>query len=108
MKNNNGTGGSRETSRGKPERVEEPGRESINFFVELQRRNIYKVAVAYGVLSWLLIQNTTQVFPFFEIPNCAVPLMILAIVVGFPIALAMCEPMRKSARSKQMLSVKTT
>src|SRR5512133_369665 len=78
------------------------------FFVELQRRNIYKVAVAYAVLSWLLIQNSTQVFPFFEIPNCAVRLMILAIVVGFPIALAMCEPMRNSARSKQMLSVKTT
>jgi hypothetical protein len=80
----------------------------FNFFAELQRRNVYKVAVAYAVLSWLLIQNTTQVFPFFELPNCAVRLMILASAVGFPIALAMSEPMRDSARSKQMLSVKTT
>jgi hypothetical protein len=40
-----------------------------NFFAELKRRNVYKVAVAYAVLAWLLIQIATQVFPFFEIPN---------------------------------------
>ena len=45
MKIDNGTGGSRETSTGKPARVEERGRESINFFAELKRRNVYKVAV---------------------------------------------------------------
>jgi hypothetical protein len=39
-----------------------------NFFIELKRRNVYKVAVAYGVVAWLLIQVATQVFPFFEIP----------------------------------------
>jgi hypothetical protein len=43
-----------------------------NFFAELKRRNVYKVAVAYAVVGWLLIQVTTQVFPFFEIPNWAV------------------------------------
>ncbi len=37
-----------------------------NFFAELKRRNVYKVAVAYAVVSWLLIQIATQVFPFFE------------------------------------------
>jgi TolB-like protein/Tfp pilus assembly protein PilF len=58
-----------------------------NFFAELKRRNVYKVAVAYAVVAWLLIQITTQVFPFFEIPNWAVRLIVLAIVVGFPIAL---------------------
>jgi hypothetical protein len=42
-----------------------------NFFAELKRRNVYKVAVAYAVLASLLIQVATQVFPFFEIPNCA-------------------------------------
>jgi len=40
-----------------------------NFFAELKRRNVYKVAIAYGVVAWLLIQVATQVFPFFEIPN---------------------------------------
>jgi hypothetical protein len=41
-----------------------------NFFAELKRRNVYKVAVAYAAVAWLLIQIATQVFPFFEIPNC--------------------------------------
>jgi adenylate cyclase len=58
-----------------------------NFSAELKRRNVYKVAVAYAVVAWLLIQIATQVFPFFEIPNWAVRLVILAIVIGFPIAL---------------------
>jgi hypothetical protein len=40
-----------------------------NFFAELKRRSVYKVAAAYAVVAWLLIQVATQVFPFFEIPN---------------------------------------
>ena len=59
----------------------------MNFFSELKRRNVYKVAVAYAVVGWLLVQVATQVFPFFEIPNWAVRLIVLAIVIGFPIAL---------------------
>ena len=58
-----------------------------NFFAELKRRNVYKVAVAYAVVSWLLIQVATQVFPFFEIPNWAVRLVVLLLIIGFPIAL---------------------
>jgi hypothetical protein len=42
-----------------------------NFFSEVKRRNVYKVAIAYGVVAWLLIQIATQVFPFLEIPNWA-------------------------------------
>ena len=57
------------------------------FFAELKRRNVYKVAIAYSVVAWLLIQIATQVFPFFEIPNWAVRLVVLLIVIGFPIAL---------------------
>jgi TolB-like protein/Flp pilus assembly protein TadD len=60
-----------------------------SFFSELKRRNVYKVAVAYAVVGWLLVQVATQVFPFFEIPNWAVRLIVLAIVIGFPIALVM-------------------
>ena len=58
-----------------------------NFFAELKRRNVYKVAVAYAVVAWLLIQIATQVFPFFDIPNWVVRLVILLIIIGFPIAL---------------------
>jgi TolB-like protein/Tfp pilus assembly protein PilF len=58
-----------------------------NFFAELKRRNVYKVAVAYVIVGWLLVQVATQVFPFFEIPNWAVRLVVLVIIIGFPIAL---------------------
>src|SRR2546428_2209532 len=60
-----------------------------NFFAELKRRNGYKVAVAYAVVGWLLVQVTTQVFPIFEIPNWALRLIVLAIIIGFPIALVL-------------------
>src|SRR5882724_9261055 len=57
------------------------------FFAELKRRNVYKVAIAYAVVAWLLMQVATQVFPFLEIPNWAIRLVIMLIVIGFPIAL---------------------
>src|SRR5438552_8671253 len=60
---------------------------SRNFFAELKRRNVYKVAVGYAVVGWLLIQVATQVLPFFEIPNWGVRLVVLLVVAGFPIAL---------------------
>jgi TolB-like protein len=58
-----------------------------NFFSELKRRNVYKVAVAYAVVAWLLVQIATQVFPFLEIPNWVVRLVIVLVAIGFPIAL---------------------
>jgi len=57
------------------------------FFGELKRRNVYKVAVAYAVVGWLLIQVATQVFPFLEIPNWAIRLVIFVTTLGFPLAL---------------------
>src|SRR5881396_622659 len=57
------------------------------FFGELKRRNVYKVAVAYAIVGWLLIQIATQVFPFLEIPNWVVRLVIALVAIGFPIAL---------------------
>src|SRR5262245_25137922 len=58
-----------------------------NFFAELKRRNVYKVAVAYAVVGWLLIQVATQVFPFLEISNWAIRLVIFVAALGFPVAL---------------------
>ena len=65
-------------------------REKMNsrtFLAELKRRHVYRVAIAYGVVAWLLIQVATQVFPFFEIPNWVVRLVVLVSVLGFPISL---------------------
>lgn len=54
-----------------------------NLFSELKRRNVYKVAIAYAVVGWLLVQVATQISPFFEIPNWTVRLIVLAIMIGF-------------------------
>ncbi len=58
-----------------------------NIFTELKRRNVYRAAVAYGVVAWFLTQLTTQVFPFFEISNSAVRFVVIALAIGFPIAM---------------------
>src|SRR2546423_949497 len=57
------------------------------FFSELKRRKVYRVAAGYAVLAWVLIQVATQVLPFFEIPIWGVRLVIVALILGFPVAL---------------------
>src|SRR6266516_3706922 len=61
--------------------------EKPSFFSELKRRNVYKVAVAYGVVAWLLMQVASQIFPFFDIPNWVVRGVVLLLIIGFPVAL---------------------
>ena len=56
------------------------------FFAELKRRNVYKVAVAYAVAGWALSQGIAQVFPVFDVPNWAIRMIVLLIVLGFPVA----------------------
>jgi TolB-like protein len=58
-----------------------------NFFAELKRRNVYKVAVAYAVVAWLVIQIATATFPVLELPNWAAKFVIAIALIGFPIAL---------------------
>jgi hypothetical protein len=58
-----------------------------NFFAELKRRNVYKVAVAYVVAGWALAQGIAQVFPIFDVPTWIIRLMLLLIIIGFPFAL---------------------
>lgn len=60
-----------------------------NFFAELRRRNVYRVAVAYGVVAWLLVEVATATFPVLEIPNWATKLVIVLAILGFPIALVL-------------------
>jgi TolB-like protein/Flp pilus assembly protein TadD len=60
---------------------------SRNFFAELKRRNVYKVAVAYAVVSWLLIQAASILLPTFEAPGWVMKVLVLVIIFGFPVAL---------------------
>src|ERR1700693_4227823 len=60
-----------------------------SFFSELKRRNVYKVAVAYIVAGWALSQGIAQVFPVFDIPNWAIRLIVLLIILGLPIAMVL-------------------
>ena len=59
-----------------------------DFFGELKRRNVYKVAVAYIVAGWALSQGIAQVLPVFDVPTWIIRLVVVLIVIGFPIALA--------------------
>jgi serine/threonine-protein kinase len=58
-----------------------------SFLAELKRRHVYRAAIAYGVVAWLLVQIATQVFPFFEVPNWIVRLVVLITILGFPAVL---------------------
>ncbi|HEX5353896.1 MAG TPA: hypothetical protein VFW60_07435 [Rhodanobacteraceae bacterium] len=55
-------------------------------FDELKRRHVWRVAIAYAIAGWLIVQIATQVFPFFRIPDWAVRLVVLLLVIGFPVA----------------------
>src|SRR5436853_6206851 len=57
-----------------------------NFFAELKRRKVYRVAISYAVIAWVLIQIDTQVFPFFT-ATWVVKLIVVLVALGFPVAL---------------------
>src|SRR5437773_5996137 len=58
-----------------------------NFFGELKRRSVYKVAIAYAVIAWLLIQAGSILFPTFEAPSWVMKVFVTLIATGFVIAL---------------------
>jgi len=59
------------------------------FFEELKRRHVWRIAVGYAVAAWLLVQIATQVFPFFNIPNWSVRLIVVVLAIGFPVAVVL-------------------
>jgi TolB-like protein/tetratricopeptide (TPR) repeat protein len=59
----------------------------MNFFAELKRRNVYKIAVAYAVVAWLLIQAASIFIPAFDAPSWVMKIFIIVIIFGFPVAL---------------------
>jgi TolB-like protein/Tfp pilus assembly protein PilF len=60
-----------------------------NLLTELKRRNVYKVAVAYAVVAWLLIQAASIILPTFEAPGWTMKVLIAALAIGFPIAVVL-------------------
>src|SRR5437868_9496029 len=60
-----------------------------NFFAELKRRNVYKVAVAYAVVAWLLIQAASIILPTFEAPGWVIKVLMAALALGFPLAVVL-------------------
>src|SRR5436853_76491 len=58
-----------------------------SFFAELKRRNVYKVAVAYAVVAWLLLQAASIFLPAFDAPPWVMKIFIIVIIFGFPVAL---------------------
>jgi len=59
----------------------------VNLFTELKRRNVYKVAVAYAVVGWLVVQISSTVLPTFHAPEWVVQTLVVLVALGFPIAL---------------------
>jgi len=57
------------------------------FLTELKRRKVYRVAVAYAIVAWLLIQAASILFPTFEAPPWVMKVFVTAIILGFPVAL---------------------
>src|SRR6185369_5178102 len=60
-----------------------------SFFAELKRRNVYKVAVAYAVAAWLLIQAASIFLPAFDAPPWMLKACLIVSLLGFPVALAL-------------------
>jgi len=63
-------------------------RETPSFFSELKRRNVYKVAITYAVVAWLLIQAASILFPTFEAPNWVMKAFVVFLAFGFVISVA--------------------
>src|SRR3954452_24080738 len=61
--------------------------EKPSFFAELKRRNVYKVAVAYGVVGWLVMQVAATVVPALHLPDFITTVVVVLVLLGFPIAL---------------------
>jgi TolB-like protein/Flp pilus assembly protein TadD len=57
------------------------------FLTELKRRKVYRVAAAYAIVAWLLIQAASILFPTFEAPSWVMKVFVTAVILGFPVAL---------------------
>jgi TolB-like protein/DNA-binding winged helix-turn-helix (wHTH) protein len=71
---------------------EHPGAEPAgaapkSFIAELKRRNVFRVAVAYGIVAWLLVEVASVVLPTFEAPHWVMKTLTFLVILGFPLSL---------------------
>lgn len=59
----------------------------VSIFSELKRRNVFRMAVAYLAVSWLVIQVIETLFPVFGLPDSLIKLVVILLSIGFPLAL---------------------
>jgi TolB-like protein/tetratricopeptide (TPR) repeat protein len=59
----------------------------MSLFNELKRRNVFKVAVAYVIVSWLILQVVGSIVPIIEAPEWVSKAILIFLLAGFPIAL---------------------
>jgi DNA-binding winged helix-turn-helix (wHTH) protein len=71
----------------RPATVAEP--KQTGLLVELRRRKVFRVAIAYVVVAWLLLQIGDIVFDFLEVPNWAGKLLLVLLLLGLPVALVL-------------------
>jgi TolB-like protein/Tfp pilus assembly protein PilF len=69
-----------------------------NFFAELKRRNVYKVAAAYAVVAWVLVQAASILFPTFEAPPWIMKVFVAIVALGFPVALVIAWAFESSPK----------
>jgi adenylate cyclase len=60
-----------------------------SFFRELKQRKVYRVALGYAVVAWLVIQISATVMLAYHAPEWILPIFITAIALGFPVALVL-------------------
>src|SRR5436309_11683241 len=60
-----------------------------SFFRELKQRKVYRVALGYAVVAWLVIQISATVMPVYHAPEWILPIFITVIALGFPVALVL-------------------
>jgi hypothetical protein len=75
-----------------------------NFFSELKRRNVYKIAIAYGVVAWLLLQAASILFPTFEAPPWTMKVFVAVTALGFPIVLVIAWAIWRSTSSRRLFN----
>src|SRR5712671_1554773 len=63
------------------------GTPMANFFAEMKRRHVYRVAAAYAVVAWVLLQLVSNVAPILDLPPWVARAFLLLLVIGFPAAL---------------------
>ncbi len=76
-----------------------------SLFKELKRRNVFKVVVAYIIVSWLILQVVGSITPMFDLPDVFGKMVLMLLLIGLPIALifAWAFELTPEAQNQQML-----